>query len=134
MARPVALGLAAASFMSFPVAAFFSLSLLAVALSSNTMSTVVAETGMPAEGQDPNAVRVSQVDKMVVVFFKSILWVVNLAERFSPIDSLSTGRSITWGQLGLAGLMNVVVLGGMIGAIGMWVFTFRELATAQANS
>jgi len=134
LALLAALGLAAASFMSFPVAAFFSLSLLAVALSSNTMSTVVAETGMPAEGQDPNAVRVSQVDKVVVVFFKSILWVVNLAERFSPIDSLSTGRSITWGQLGLAGLMNVVVLGGMIGAIGMWVFTFRELATAQANS
>jgi hypothetical protein len=71
---------------------------------------------------------------LVAVFFKSILWVVNLAERFSPVDSLSTGRSITWGQLGLAGLMNVVVLGGLIGGLGVWVFTFRELATAQANS
>ena len=52
---------------------------------------------------------------MVTLFFKGILWVVNLVEGFSPIDSLSTGRSITWGQLGLAGLMNVLVLGGVIG-------------------
>jgi hypothetical protein len=51
LALLAAIGLAAASFMSFPVAAFFSLSLLVVALSSNTMSTVVAETGMLEEGQ-----------------------------------------------------------------------------------
>ena len=71
-------------------------------------------------------------DMVIMPLFKSILWVVNLVENFSPIDSLSTGRSITWGQLGLAGLMNIVVLGGIIAGIGMVVFTFRELATAQS--
>ena len=71
---------------------------------------------------------------MLVPLFKSILWVVNLVEGFSPIDSLSTGRSITWGQLGLAGLMNVLVLGGVIGGAGMMIFTHRELATAQGTN
>ena len=68
----------------------------------------------------------------MVPLFKAILTVVNLVEDFSPIDALSTGRSITWGELELARLMNIVVLGGVVGGIGMAVFTFRELATAQA--
>ena len=34
--------------------------------------------------------------------FSGMLNVINLVKEFSPIDSLSTGRSITWAQLGLA--------------------------------
>ncbi|HZL43473.1 MAG TPA: hypothetical protein VFD66_09360, partial [Verrucomicrobiae bacterium] len=43
MSLLAAIGLTAASFLSFPVAAFFSLGLLTVALSSGTLSTVVSE-------------------------------------------------------------------------------------------
>ncbi len=129
-----ALGLASASFMSFPVASFFSLSLLIVALSSGTLSSVVDQGGTAGEDHETGAVQRTPVDLVLVPLFKTILWVVNLVEGFSPIDSLSTGRSITWGQLGLAGLMNIVVLGGIIGGFGMVVFTFRELATVQGSS
>jgi hypothetical protein len=129
-----ALGLAAASFMSFPVAAFFSLSLLIVALSSGTLSGVVDQGGMGGADHETGAVQRSPMDLFVIPFFKGILWVVHLVEGFSPIDSLSSGRSITWGQLGLAGLINVLVLGGLVGGTGMIIFTFRELATAQGNS
>ena len=117
--------------MSFPVAAFFSLSLLMVALSSGTLSGVVEQGGMGGANHETGVVERSPVDLFVIPFFKAILWVVNLVEGFSPIESLSTVRSITWGQLGLAGLMNVLVLGGLIGGAGMVIFTFRELATAQ---
>src|SRR5207253_3553607 len=51
-----ALGLAAASFMSFPVAAFFSLSLLVVALSSGTLSSVVEQGGTAGADHDTGAV------------------------------------------------------------------------------
>ena len=43
MALLAALGLAAASFLSFPVAAFFSLAILTMALSSGTLANVVSE-------------------------------------------------------------------------------------------
>src|SRR4029077_7530052 len=43
MALLAAIGLASASFLSFPVAAFFSLGLLTMALSSSTLATVVSE-------------------------------------------------------------------------------------------
>ena len=65
--------------------------------------------------------------------FKVILKVFNLMQGFSPIDSLSTGRSITWGTLGLAFAENVLLLGGIIGLLGVWIFHRRELATAQGN-
>ena len=133
MALLGALGLAASSFMSFPVASFFSITVLVVALSGGTMSNVVEQGG---GGEDPETGVVQQtpIDPVLIPVFKVILWVVNLAEGFSPIDALSSGRSITWGQLGLAGLMNVVVMGGLIGGVGMVVFSFRELATAQGST
>jgi uncharacterized membrane protein len=46
---------------------------------------------------------------------------------------LSSGRSITWGQLGLAFGQIVLFLGGIIAVIGMFIFSRRELATAQGN-
>jgi hypothetical protein len=58
---------------------------------------------------------------------------INLAKDFSPIDSLSTGRSVSWGELGRAFGQIVLLLGGSIGLAGIIIFTRRELATAQAQ-
>ena len=52
---------------------------------------------------------------------------------FSPIDSLSSGRVITWGELGAAFGQIVLLLGGIAGVIGIALFSRRELATAQGN-
>jgi succinylglutamic semialdehyde dehydrogenase len=60
--------------------------------------------------------------------------VINLVQGFSPIDSLSTGRSVTWGHLGLAVTQIVMLLGGIFSAIGIITFTRRELATAQGTT
>ncbi len=62
-----------------------------------------------------------------------MLHVINLAKDFSPIDSLSTGRSVSWGDLGRAFGQIVLLLGGSIGLIGILIFNRRELATAQAQ-
>jgi hypothetical protein len=61
------------------------------------------------------------------------LRVINLARQYSPIDSLSSGRSITWGELGRAFSQIVLLLGGITGTIGILIFNRRELATAQGN-
>jgi hypothetical protein len=59
--------------------------------------------------------------------------VINLVKSFSPIDSLSSGRSISWTELGTAFGQIVLLLGGITGLIGIGLFNRRELATAQGN-
>jgi hypothetical protein len=135
LALLAAIGLASASFLSFPVAAFVSLSVLIIGLSSGTLSSVVEEgTLLGVDHESGAAVASSLLDTVMVPFFRAVLKVINLVQGFSPIDSLSTGRSITWGELGMAVAQIVFLLGGIFALIGIITFTRRELATAQSNS
>jgi hypothetical protein len=133
MALLAAIGLMAASFLSFPVAAFFSMALLAVVLSSGTLAETVASGSVGVGNAEKGIAGHSGADVVLIPAFKGILIVVNLAKGFSPIDSLSSGRAITWGELGAAFGQIVLVLGGLIGLIGIVLFSRRELATAQGN-
>ncbi len=133
MALLAAIGLASASFLSFPVAAFFSLAILTMTLSSGTLANVVSEGTVMSSNEETGQMGHSIVDSIIIPVFRAALTVINLARQFSPIDSLSTGRSITWGQLGLAFGQIVVFLGGLVGVIGILIFNRRELATAQGN-
>jgi hypothetical protein len=134
LALLAAIGLAAASFLSFPVAAFVSLALLIVGFSTGTLRQVIEEGGVAAVNSETGRVdSPSVVDRVAVPVFKGLLAVINLVQSFSPIDSLSTGRSVTWGQLGLAVTQIIVLMSGLFGAAGIYLFTRRELATAQGT-
>lgn len=133
LALLAALGLSSASLLSFPVAAFFSISVLIVALSSGTLANVVQEGTVMGADHEGGATPGSAVDLFLIPFFRAILSVVNLVQDFSPVDALSTGRSITWGQLGQAFAQVVLLLGGVLAVIGITLFTRRELATAQGT-
>jgi len=133
MALLAALGLAAASFLTFPVAAFFSLAVLTIGLSSSTLSEAV-EAGTIAGGNGETGVMGHSVaDVVLIPFFKGCLTVVKLVENFSPIDSLSSGRNISWSELGTAFVQIVLLPGGIIGFIGIVLFSRRELAAVQGN-
>jgi ABC-type transport system involved in multi-copper enzyme maturation permease subunit len=133
MALLATLGLAAASFLSFPVAAFFSLALLTIALSSGTLANVVTEGTIMGTNDETGVVGKSIVDPVAVNVFRGLLWLVNLTKDFSPIDSLSTGRSVSWAELGRAFAQVVLLLGGLFAAFGIYAFSRRELATAQGT-
>ena len=133
MALLAALGLMAASFLSFPVATFFSLAMLVVVLSSGTLAETVASGSVGAGDEEKGIAGHSVADVVLIPMFKGILAVVNLTKNVSPIDLLSTGRAISWGQLGLAFVQIVLLLGGIIAVIGIILFNRRELATAQGN-
>lgn len=133
MALLAAVGLASASFLSFPVAAFFSLGILIMAFSTGTMANVVSEGTIMARNSETGQIGSSVVDVVIVPFFRAALGVINLARDFSPIDSLSTGRSIEWTELGKAFAQIVLLLGGIFAVFGIFVFNRRELATAQGN-
>ena len=133
MALLATLGLTAASFLTFPVAAFFSLAVLTIGLSSGTLAEAVeAGTVMGGNGET-GVMGHSAVDVVLIPLFKGCLMVIKLVENFSPIDSLSSGRSISWSELGTAFGQIVLLLGGIIAVVGILLFNRRELATAQGN-
>jgi ABC-type transport system involved in multi-copper enzyme maturation permease subunit len=134
LALLAAIGLAAASQLSFPVAAFASMAILLMGLSSGTIQTVVEQGTVT--GYDPAAGGYghSPADLVFVPVFRGALKLIQLVEGFSPIDFLSSGRSITWTMLGLAVAQIVLLLGGIFCAIGIFLFSRRELATAQGNA
>jgi hypothetical protein len=130
MALLAAIGLAAASCMSFPVATFFSFAMLVVVFSSGTLANAVASgtvgLGSPEQGH-------SLADQVLLPLYKGVLPVVGLVKNFSPIDALSSGLAISWSELGTAFGQIVLLFGGLFGLIGIALFTRRELATAQGN-
>lgn len=133
MALMATLGLAAASFLSFPVAAFVSLATLAFTLSTGTLASVVETGTVMGRDEESGVVGSSAIDTLAVPLFGGMLKLINLAKDFSPVDALSTGRSIPWPVLGRAFTQIVLMLGGVLGVFGIWTFSRRELATAQGT-
>jgi hypothetical protein len=129
-----AVGLASASFLSFPVASFCSLAVLLVGLSTGTLSAVQEQKSIFEFSSDKPGVAKKVIDSIAVPVFTAALKIINLVEGFSPVDSLSTGHSITWGQLARAVEQIVILMGGFFGVAGVLLFHRRELAAAQSNS
>src|ERR1043165_4819115 len=127
-----ALGLMSASFLSFNVAAFFSLGVLLIGVSSGTLKQIVEEGGMTGVNHEtgytdnPNV-----IDRVAVPVATGMLGVLSMIKDFSPIDSLSSGRTISWSELGRALFQIWIVMAGILTAIGIITFNRRELATAQ---
>ncbi|MBC8001782.1 MAG: ABC transporter permease [Opitutaceae bacterium] len=135
IALMAAIGLACASLLSFPVAAFCSLSLLILGLSGGTMSRVLEEGSVMGVNHETGvADSRSAVDYILLPAFSGLLKVVNLVEGFSPVENLSTGRSISWSQVGHAFVQVVVLVGGFFVVIGIMIFNRRELAVAHSST
>ncbi|MDA7915689.1 hypothetical protein N9B94_00470 [Verrucomicrobia bacterium] len=126
-----AIGLAAGSFLSFPVASFLSLSVLLIGMCTGMLTEVVEDgTLLTAGFKGPLLIRIA-VDVVFLSIFKAIVTIFGWAMGYSPIEQISTGRSISWTQMFLGFLQIVVLMGGVCAAFGMTVFSRRELATAQ---
>jgi hypothetical protein len=133
MAMLAALGLMAASYLSFPVASFFALAMMIVVLSSGSLAESVESGSVAAGNEETGQGGHSSADMVLIPAFKGVLAIVNLANNFSPVEALSSGRSITWGELGTAFAQIVLLLGGIMALVGIIFFSRRELATAQGT-
>ncbi|MBL9135279.1 MAG: ABC transporter permease [Verrucomicrobiales bacterium] len=128
-----AIGLAAASFLSFPVAAFLATTVLILGLSTGTMKSVVEDRTILGLDHETNLPAFPAIDAVMVPVFEAALETVNLVRQFAPIDAVSSGRSVTWGDVARASALVVGLMGGVFAAIGITAFTRRELATAQTH-
>ena len=107
------------------------------------MLTMVLASGMLADAVDSGSVAAgneetgqaghSVMDIVLIPAFKGLLQVIKLVQGYSPVDALSTGRSITWGELGMAFTQIVLLIGGIFATAGIIFFNRRELATAQGT-
>lgn len=132
LALLAALGLTAASFLSFPVAAFCSVAVLFISLSTGTLKQIVDEGGVMAVNPNTGyADEPNLLNQIAVPTAKALLATFNMARSFSPIDNLSSGRAVSWLEFFQAFFQICVVLGGLLAVIGIAIFTRRELATAQ---
>lgn len=129
-----AMGLAASSLLSFPVATFCTLGLLIVGMSTGTLKQVIEEGGIMGVNHETGLVDTPTfLDSFAVAASKGTLKLLNLARGFSPIDNLSTGRSVGWLELVRAVFQMVVVMCGGFAALGIYIFSRRELASAQTH-
>lgn len=130
-----AIGLAASSLLAFPVAAFFSVGLMIIVFSSGTMAQALQEgTVWEVNHETGVADERAPVDYFILPVFRGALQLIGLVEEFSPIDSLSTGRSISWEQLGRAVLQVWVLLGGCFALFGVITLTRREIALPPGSN
>jgi len=98
------------------------LGVLIVGLSSGTVRQVVEEGGIAAINHETGRVdNPTLLDLVALPIFKGLLKIINLVHGFSPIDSLSTGRSVSWGELARAIAQIVLLMGGGFAAIGIKV-------------
>jgi hypothetical protein len=124
-----AVGLFSASFLQFNVAAFVSLALLLVGLSGGTLKSVVEQGGII--GLDHDTGHVSEfnlVNQMSVHVYGSAHWLLEQIVGFSPVSSLSSGRAITWLELGRCVAVVLGLAGGGLALSSMWILTRREIA------
>ena len=127
-----AIGLYAASKLQFNVAAFVSFAILIVGLSGGTLKQVVEQGGIVGVSSEQGVVTENTaLNQASVLVYGSLRRVIEAIAGFNPVDSLSTGRSVTWSQLGTAFVVVIGVAGGLFATAGIWIFTRRELAAPQ---
>jgi len=104
-----------------------------VALSSGMLAESVESGSVAAGNEETGQAGHSVADVVLIPAFKGVLAVISLVKSYSPIEALSSGRSITWGELGLAFAQVVLLVGGVFAVMGIVFFNRRELATGQST-
>lgn len=131
------LALTASSFLSFSVAAFVCMTAMMIFFSRDSIdSTLDTNTILGIDYNDSkNGPRryYPIVDAVGLPFFEAIKFTLDLVADFSPVDSLSNGRTIGWDQIFRATIQIILVMGGLIGSIGIFLFNRREIAAAQGK-
>ena len=133
-----AIGLMASSFLSFPVATFMSLGILLISASTGTLEQIIDEGGITGINHETGKKdESSMLDAAAIFFAGGAVTITTSIWGYSPVDSLSDGRTIKWTTLLSAFVWIILVMGGLVMAVGAYMFHRNELAlpnpTASMN-
>jgi len=126
-----AVGLTSASFLSFIVASLFAMTLLLAGVSGDTYGSVVQEGTLLGVDHETGLPTQRTFDGVALPVYGALHRLTQLLQTVSPIELLSAGRVITWGQLGVATGRIVLLAGGGTALLGIFIFNRRELAREQ---
>ncbi|HMJ91986.1 MAG TPA: hypothetical protein VK530_19345, partial [Candidatus Acidoferrum sp.] len=118
----------------FPVAVFCSATVLLVAFSTGTLASAVEVGSVGGVNEETGEVGRSMIDWVLVPAATVLVEILKPVQAFSPVDALSTGRSIPWWDVVRAFAQIVLLLGGVVALFGMGVFNYRELARSHTNA
>ena len=115
-----------------------SLGILLITASTGTLEQIIEEEGITGINHETGRKdESSPLDRVAMTFSKGVLSITDLIWGYSPVDHLSSGRTITWTSLATAFTGIVLLMGGLIMALGAFLFHRRELAlpnpTASMN-
>lgn len=130
------IALCGGSFLTFPVAAFVSMSYLYLALLSGPLEGVMQQSRViQTHSRKPKTAKQMKyadlMDSVVRKVIKGGLYLTSSLRAQNPIGDLVVGRVVSWKRLGSALLNVLLVQGGAFAFFGMWLFTRRELAALQ---
>lgn len=122
-----ALGVTAGSLFSMPVASFVAVcGLIMLQISGYIQS--VAGRGVAPHSHHGEAHGPTAWDQIFGVVFKAFSTAVGPLQNVDPLELLSTGQLMTWTWLGSLFLVHVVIYGGALMLLSVWVLNKRELA------
>ena len=75
--------------------------MMIVVMSGGTLSESVNSGSVAAGNEETGQAGHSVMDVVLIPAFKGIVAIISLVQNYSPIDALSTGRSIPWSELGV---------------------------------
>ena len=121
-----AVGVTAGSLFSMPVAAFVSMYMVVLLKFIPYIESMAARETILGSA-DPAARDPVLLEWIVKGFFTAMDFVMSPLRTGSPLESLGTGELVPWGLVGFVFLIKVVLYGGIIAAVGGWLFNRREL-------
>lgn len=127
LAALAALGLTAGALFSFPVASFVASAVVFATLASHYLVSASAPE-YAAESHNHAPQGPSLLEKAGEALADKLKVVVEPAIRLDVLESLSDGILIPWRSAGGAFLILVVLYSGLLGLLGSYVLSRRELA------
>jgi len=128
-----AVGLAASSYLTLPVASFVTMTVLVVFMSGNLLDTIVEERTIGEIDHETGKRNTRHIDPFILPIFEGLQKVVHFTQTASPISKLSIGRSVSWEEVGATFGKQVLFIGGLVGAFGIFLFNRRELAALPGS-
>jgi hypothetical protein len=141
LALLAAIGVVTGALFSFPVAALVAFALFTMGLLSPWFMTVSQEPGgytlfrttPQIIGQAPTVGQAAGT--MANRVFQGVLGVVVSVlpgfGHYNPVEDLVTGRMVSWALLARAAFWFLVVRGGLVALVGIWLFKRKEIARVQ---
>jgi len=121
-----ALGLTAGALFSFPVAVFTAFAFLFI----TGLSGWVGADALMAEGDLSPAWLVNLLNVATRGIIHAAHWITPPLARFEPLNFLPIGAFIPWALVGEAWGILALVYGGTLAALGIWMFSRREMGLA----